>query len=141
MNFNLVTGYPLWFVLFCLMLGFIYALALYYRDRKHEFSRTLTRLMAIFRFITVSILSFFLLSPLLETISKSTENPIIVIGQDNSSSILHSDSLYYTTDYLEHFNQVIADLEQDYEVRLYRVGEQVFPLGTSVMDTSSITYN
>ncbi len=141
MNFNLVTGYPLWFVLFCLMLGLIYALALYYRDRKHEFSRTLTRLMAIFRFITVSILSFFLLSPLLETISKSTENPIIVIGQDNSSSILHSDSLYYTTDYLEHFNQVIADLEQDYEVRLYRVGEQVFPLGTSVMDTSSITYN
>lgn len=141
MNLNLVTGYPLWFALLCLALGLIYALALYYRDKKHEFPRSLSGIMAAFRFLVVSILSFFLLSPLLETISRSTEKPIIIIGQDNSESLLLGDSSFYRSEYQDQFNEVINDLKQDYQVRLYSIGEQIQTVQNELMDSVSFDFN
>ncbi len=141
MNLNLVTGYPLWFALLCLVLGIIYAMALYFRERKHEFPKNLVRLMSAFRFLIVSILSFFLLSPLLETINRSTEKPIIIIGQDNSASILNGDSVYYRSGYYKQFNEAIENLRQDYEVRLYTIGENITPVDEAKMDSVNIHFD
>jgi len=141
MNLNLVTGYPLWFVLLCLILGVIYAMALYFRERKHEFPKVMARIMALSRFLIISILSFFLLSPLLETISRSSEKPIIIIGQDNSASILYGDSTYYHSDYLTSLEAVIDNLKQDYEVRLYTFGEVTTAVNHASPDTTLILFD
>ena len=141
MNLNLVTGYPLWFVLLCLVLGVIYAMALYYRERKHEFPKAMTRIMASSRFLIVSILSFFLLSPLLETTSRSSEKPIIIIGQDNSASVLYGDSTYYRQQYLTSLETVIDNLKQDFEVRLYTFGEGITAIDDANPRTSPILFD
>ena len=141
MELNLVTGYPLWFILLCLVLGVIYAMALYFRERKHEFPKVMARIMALSRFLIVSILSFFLLSPLLETISRSSEKPIIIIGQDNSASVLYGDSTYYRSDYLTSLQAVIDNLKQDFEVRLYTFGEAITAVNHANPDTSHILFD
>jgi hypothetical protein len=141
MSLNLVTGYPLWFVLLCLILGLAYAMALYYKEKKHELPLALVRVLSAIRFLVVSLLSFFLLSPLLETVSRSTEKPIIIVGQDNSSSILAGDSVYYRHGYLDAFKDMIVNLGRDYEVRLYSIGGKTEPVEGNNIDTIQFAFD
>ena len=63
---NLILEYPWWFCLFCILAGFAYSFVLYRKDKSlNEISIWRVRLMAAFRFISITIITFFLLSPLL----------------------------------------------------------------------------
>ncbi|MBL0048451.1 MAG: hypothetical protein IPP32_10195 [Bacteroidetes bacterium] len=131
MNFSLVTESPLWFSIFCVLAGLAYAALLYYRESKLiEVKPWLKVLLAIFRFTTVTLLAFLLLSPLLKTLFREVEKPVIVIAQDNSESIvIGKDSSFYRIDYRKNLNQLIQTLSNKYEVRTYSFGEN---LGTSI---------
>lgn len=74
--------------------------------------------LAVFRFVTVFFIAFFLLSPLFKTISKTTEKPIIVLAHDNSQSIpIGKDSSFYKGKYLESLEKLIDELSNDYIVK------------------------
>src|SRR3972149_7033140 len=109
---TIITEYPLWYLIFCLALGGLYAFILYNRD-KHliELSLSLKRTMAFFRFTVIGLLAFLLLNPLLKLIFRQVEKPIVVIAQDNSESlIIGKDSSYYKNEYKETLNNLISDL-------------------------------
>ncbi|MEO6882530.1 MAG: hypothetical protein ABI199_00745 [Bacteroidia bacterium] len=127
MGFTIITEYPLWFSIFCILLGALYSFALYFREKgTYAFSKTILILTASFRFLTVSFLAFLLLSPLLKDTSRTTEKPIIVIAQDNSYSlILTKDSSFYKNQYKENLQKLIAHLSDKYTVETYSFGEKI----------------
>lgn len=127
MNFSLVTESPLWFSVFCLLAGIAYASLLYYHDTKLvEVKSWLKWLLASFRFIVISVLAFLLLSPLLKTIFREVEKPVVVVAQDNSESlVIGKDSTFYRNEYKQKLNSFIQKLSEKYEVRTYSFGEKI----------------
>ncbi|MFH1296517.1 MAG: hypothetical protein ABIJ04_04495 [Bacteroidota bacterium] len=123
---GLLTEYPLWFILLCLLLGATYAFFLYFRADKESASPWLRWIMAGFRFLGVFLISFLLLSPLIRQQLTSIEKPVIIIGQDNSQSlVLGRDSAFITGEYLEKLKELVTELEGSYDVRTYSFGEEV----------------
>ncbi len=85
---NISFQYPAWFLIFCALLGLGYAMLLYFRDTTfREQNPALTRTMAVLRWLTVTILSALLLSPLIKSILTETKKPVIVLAQDQSESV------------------------------------------------------
>tara|TARA_R110000782_G_scaffold1119_2_gene4187 strand:- start:45814 stop:47901 length:2088 start_codon:yes stop_codon:yes gene_type:complete len=129
---NITTDYPIWMILFCFLLGAVYASVLYYKESKLDvIAKWLKNSLLIFRFLAVSIIAFLLLSPFIKTIFNKTEKPIIIFAQDNSNSLLiHQDSAFYANNYLKELNALKEKLEKDYEVKSFTFGEKVKEEGT-----------
>ncbi|MBR9920178.1 MAG: hypothetical protein GYB31_05005 [Bacteroidetes bacterium] len=80
--------YPTWYLLGCILAGLLYAAFLYYRsDKFKDAPRWVNPLMAILRFLTVSLLAILLLSPLLKSSDQEIRKPILVFAQDASESV------------------------------------------------------
>ncbi|MCX6243191.1 MAG: hypothetical protein NTU98_00670 [Bacteroidetes bacterium] len=122
---GIVTGYPLGFIFFCLLLGAAYAFILYFRTQKDDIPVWLHRAMTLFRFLSVSIIAFLLLSPLVRKQTEITEKPLIILAQDNSLSILLSpDSGYYRTEYPNQLKEFADNLRKKFEVAELSFGEK-----------------
>lgn len=136
---NIVFEYPSWFIIFCLIAGFGYAFILYRKDKKFsEINIWLVRVMAAFRFLVVTLLCFLLLSPLLKTVSRSTEKPVVIIAQDNSESLLVSkDSAFYKKEYKESLQKLINVLGEKYDVRTYSFADKI----KEISSIDSLTFN
>lgn len=95
----------------------------------------LTRFLALVRFVTVSIICFFLLSPLIKNVFKKVEKPIIVVVRDNSLSIpLNNDSVFYRSIFPKQIDQFASDLGDEYEVVEYNLGD-------GIKSKEPLTYN
>ena len=78
------------------------------------------------RSLFLFIISLLLLSPLIRSVKKNIEKPIIIIAQDNSESILlNKDSLFYKTEYLNNLNDFIDKLKNTYDVRTFTFGDDL----------------
>ncbi len=83
-------------------------------------------MMSAFRFISVFIISFLLLSPLVRTISKTIEKPVLIVAQDNSESIIiNTDSAFYKNEYPKLWNEFTQKLSEKFEVHNYEFGVEV----------------
>lgn len=124
---NLVTESPSWFVVFCILAGIAYAGVLYFRNIKlKDFPLWTVRLIALLRFTCITILSFFLLSPLLETVNRKLEKPIIVFAQDVSESIvIGKDSSAYRNAYLKNLKNFREQLNDKYETYFYSFSDKI----------------
>jgi len=131
-DFSIITKYPLWFILFCLTLGGIYAFILYWNNKKHsEFVGWQVKGLAALRFVAVSVLAFLLLSPYIKHLEREVEPPIVLFAQDNSQSILlNKDSSFYKTDYLAQLEELKKQLSENYEVKAYTFGNELEEGGT-----------
>ncbi len=125
MNVNIVFDYPAWLILLCLLCGMAYSGILYYKSRKADFPLATKRVLAIFRFITISTLALLLLSPLVERKSQYVEEPLLIFVQDNSASLLFThDTAYYRDDYLPGLYGFIERMSHTADPRLYTFGER-----------------
>lgn len=124
---NIILEYPWWFILFCILAGGLYAFVLYFNDKKlSETSKTVKGIMATLRFSAVLLLSFLLLSPLIKTIKRTVEKPVIVIAQDNSESLVAGkDSSFYKTQYKEKLKNLINGLSEKYDVRTFSFADKI----------------
>lgn len=123
---NIVTEYPGWLLIFCVLLGGAYAAILYYKNKHEEFTPATNRALIIIRFAAVAIIAFLLLSPLLKSIYKTSEKPLIIIAQDNSQSILvGQDSAFYKTVYPQKIRELTDELKKSYDVRMYSFSDKI----------------
>ncbi|MCX6292238.1 MAG: hypothetical protein NT126_10810 [Bacteroidetes bacterium] len=126
MPFQLITEKPAWFILLCLLLGAAYAFVLY---RNHSFGEVhpwLKKLMMALRFFLVSLLAFLLLTPLIKTITREKEKPIVIIAQDNSESLVTGkDSSFYRNEYPAKIKAMMQALEKKYDVKTVNWGDRV----------------
>ncbi|MFM7309049.1 MAG: hypothetical protein ACKOZY_00410 [Flavobacteriales bacterium] len=125
---SIITEYPLWFSILCVFAGLAYAGALYFRDDFNKnYGAAIALLLGFFRFAAVTILAFLLLKPLIKTIDRTTEKPIIAICQDNSQSlVVGKDSSYYRGPYLAELQKLTDALDGEFEVRTFRFGDGVY---------------
>jgi hypothetical protein len=126
LSIRIVTEAPLWYILLCLLAGGVYAAVLYFRNtRLGEFSRGIIWLLSGFRFLAVSLLCFLLLGPLLKTMNREVEKPVVVIAQDVSeSTLLTADSAWYKNEYRKKIDELAARLGEKFEVKTYSFGER-----------------
>ena len=125
-GFSLITSYPVWFLLLGMLAGTAYASLLYFREKDNDFSSLTTRILAILRGVSVTLIAFLLLSPLLKSTSRYTEKPIVLLALDNSGSIvLGKDSLFYKKEFTRKYHKLAEDLSKKYEVQTYTFGDKI----------------
>jgi len=123
---RIITEYPAYFFILCLLIGALYGTVLYYKNTKDDFSLRLRQLLFILRFIAVTFIAFFLLNPLIKMLTRETEKPVIIFAQDNSASLLMiPDSTYYKDTYPNEIEAFLKRFDNKYDVHTYSFGEKV----------------
>ena len=124
---ELITELPLWFLIFCVLLGAAYAFILYYREKSLADTPGYVKgMMAAFRFIAITLIAVLLLSPLIRTTETESEKPIVIIAQDNSESIVvNKDSAYYRNEFPESLKNLSDQISSDYEVKTFSFGDKI----------------
>ncbi len=74
-----------WLILLCLLMAFVYAYLLY--SIKRDWPLWLNRLLFSLRFLTVGIICFLLLNPIVNDIFSIVEKPKLILAVDDSKSI------------------------------------------------------
>lgn len=138
MNATLTFEQPAWLIILCLALGVASSLVLYYRNSfikdPTPTQRNIFRVLAVFRAVVVSAIAILLLSPLIRTSVTETQNPVIVVLQDNSESIKNSFGAEDSTTYTTEVQQLINSLGENFEVKAYGVAN-------GLIDQPEYSYN
>ncbi len=122
---QIVSAYPSWYFLVCVIVGFGFAFAFYYRLQASFFSAVIRRVLFALRALSVALLVFLLFNPFVQTTKKTLQNPIVIIALDNSESIiLNKDSTFYRTAYQKNIQKLIQKLKSKVEVKTYSFGEK-----------------
>ncbi len=124
---HIVSQSPWWYYLLCLLLGAAYAFFLYRKDRKlSEFPSWLIYLLGSLRFVLSTALAVLLLAPLLTYFSRTIEEPIVVIAEDRTASLMATaDSSYMLGDFREALSAIKDKLQGDYQTDHLWFGETV----------------
>lgn len=124
-----IFQYPIWFIGFCLLLGFVYSFVLYYKSDDFSDDSTqfafIKKALSVFRFLTVSLLAFLLLSPLVKTRFIDKIQPNIVIAHDNSSSINLGFKKIDSAQYINSLNGLHNAFSDEYKVDFYRFSDKI----------------
>ncbi|MDO8969158.1 MAG: hypothetical protein Q7U74_00630, partial [Saprospiraceae bacterium] len=112
--------------IFCALLGLGYALLLYYRDTTfREQGPKLNLWLGILRWLSVTLLSALLLSPLLKSYFNETKKPLVVLAQDQSESAATDLQGAALEQYKQDWATLKNSLSEDYEVHELAFGDQV----------------
>ncbi len=126
MGFEIITEYPSWFLIFCLIISAAITALLYYKNNRYNFSLLVKRALAAIRFVAITIIAFLLLSPLVKTVHRYVEKPVIIVAQDNSASVLiNKDSAFYKKQYKEDLAKFIETLKAKFDVKTFSFGDKV----------------
>jgi len=131
----------LW-LLACLGLGIGYALILY--KSSGHLNKALRNFLFALRTIAITTVAFLLFSPLVKTVNRTVEKPLIILAQDNSASILLSKNKDFNQqNYNNQLNKLEKDLSADYELRTFNFAEKIesgldLNYGGSLTDISSL---
>lgn len=123
---NLSWQYPSWYLILCVLLGLAAAIFLYYRDKTFMDQPSWLRyLLAVLRGVVVTVLASLLLAPLLKLLQTRTEPPVIIIAQDQSTSIRSTLSKTDSAAYIQSLNDLSEELGRKYIVQKVGFGEEV----------------
>ena len=116
-----ISNYPWYYTLLCLVAGFVFSAMLYVRDKQNaERSKILLYSLAALRFVSVSLIAILLLDIFIKRLVNETEKPVIILAQDNSSSILAGkDSTKLKNEYTKALTSFIANVKDKYDVKSY----------------------
>ncbi len=120
--FSFVFTYSLWWLLPCFIAAALYSWLLY--GKTTPYTKITRYILATIRFVCVLALCLFLVNPLLKNSTRRVEKPIVLIAQDNSSSLLFTKyKESYKTDYLVALKELSNELSKDYTVKNYTFGK------------------
>lgn len=99
---------------------------LYFREKRFEIGKYTRVTLFALRNVSVALIAFLLLSPVLLTTRRLTEKPVILVAQDLSESVaLTADSAFIRGDYPKLFGQMLDELREEYELRFFGFGDKV----------------
>lgn len=124
---SLTFEHPSWLLLLCALGAGSLAWYMYRKDRSNRnFPASARIALALFRFSALFLIALFLLKPLVKTIERELEPPLLIIAQDNSRSLLlGSDSSFYRNEWPAALQALQSDLGERYEVQSFRFGENL----------------
>ena len=108
------------------MVGIIYAAILYWKTDRPDFPHKAKIVMAICRIFVVALIVFLLFNPMWKNVHKELEKPIVVVGIDNSQSLVLTDKAdYYQGDFQNKLQSFLAYLDKKYTVETYLIGDSL----------------
>lgn len=126
---NITFPYPLWFLGLCLLLGLVYAFALYWRDNTFKDAskgqRRTIPLLALLRFLGGSAIAALILGPLMKQRITQVQKPSIVVAVDNSESIVKGLEEGDSTALFAGINNLTTALGEDAEVHRFVFDQQL----------------
>ena len=136
---QLTFQYPSWYLFLCILLGLIYAGALYFRNPTFRDQSPLLSIgLALLRFLAVTLISILLLDPIIRFLQTETRKPTVVIAQDVSESVGSTMNDTSRQQYQAAMENLAQELSKDYEVATYSFGTEFREgLDTSFSDKSS----
>ena len=116
------TEYSAWFIPLITAVAAAFAFFTYFSriGKDTHFTKKQRLCLALFRFLSLLLILFLLLSPVKTVKHKTISKPVIVFAQDNSQSVAYA---YKDKDknvldkYLKDRKKLITNLEKDYDVR------------------------
>ncbi len=113
-----------WWVLACLALGALYAWLLYRQPTAlHGGARYL---LSAFRVVIVALIALLLLSPLIKSVTTHPQKPLILIAQDNSSSIkLFKPASFEPGKFVNQLADLKKALGDGFDVREFNFADQL----------------
>jgi hypothetical protein len=116
-------------VLLCLALAAGSSWFLYRKnspDLSRPYGKWIGRGLTVFRFLSLFIISFLLLGPLMKIMERRTEKPFIILAVDGSQSVVAGkDSAFYKTTFRQDIEALGRSLGDDYDVRVYQFGKSL----------------
>lgn len=124
---ELISNYPWYYTLLCFLTGFAFSAAMYFRDKHHaERPKALRYSLAALRFISVTLIALLLLDIFMKRLVNETEKPVILLMQDNSSSITAGkDSSEIKTTYAKALASLVDAVKEKYDIKTYRFDSEV----------------
>ncbi len=120
------SALPLWMTLFCLIFGLGISYLLYRNDRNlQEVDKRIRYLLFGIRSLYLSIISFLLISPFILSLDPVVEKPLLIFGQDRSSSISYALDSNSISVYSEQRDQFLEKANENFEVKFYDFGERI----------------
>lgn len=117
---------PSWFLIFCVALGVLYALVMYYRDNRFDAAPKWSRwLMAFLRTTAITAISSLLLSPIVKIASEDIKQPIVVVAQDISQSIEKGTAADDFSRNKNALSNIVSKLSETYDVKTISIGDQI----------------
>jgi len=110
------TNLPILYAIACLLLGLSYAYFLYRKENLLS-SSILRKLLFVIRTLFIGFLAGLLLNPIVKSLQKTSNKPIVILVQDISQSIPDTSSVYFLTD--------IANQLDDFEVHHFSFSDAV----------------
>lgn len=120
---DIVTPYPLSFILVCIIIGIAVAMLLYFREKRSEIPTAWRWVGAALRAFVYSLVAFLILQPLIQSFVKEREKPIIAVMVDNSISMTMSQNA--SEDWMDKLHTAMDELGTGYDIRYYRFDQRV----------------
>lgn len=138
------TEYSLWFLPLILLAAFGFAYFVYFFKQKNKtaFTDKQKYLLFALRFLGVFLILFLLISPVKRIKNKTIEKPVVVLLQDNSSSLSAvKQSDYYKTKYIENLDKLSNNLSKDYNIVRLLLGSSTVQLKDEVKFKDTLKFN
>ncbi|MFM2208080.1 MAG: hypothetical protein RL213_2055 [Bacteroidota bacterium] len=120
---KIVTESSAWWIILCVLAGAGYAYLLY--RHPSPFTSRLRSVLAVFRGIVVALLCFLLLNPLIRTVSREREKPLLILAADDSESMLSSDTAAARTALPAFLKRISNGVGDKYEVHVLSFSDRV----------------
>jgi hypothetical protein len=127
-----ISNYPWYYTLLCFVAGFVFSALLYVRDKQNtERSKGLLYSLAALRFASISIIALLLLDVFIKRLVNETEKPVIILAQDNSSSLIAGkDSTEIKNEYTKAIASFANAIKDKYDVKTYQFDSESKPSET-----------
>ena len=127
-----ISNYPWYYTLLCFVAGFVFSALLYARDKQNtERSKALLYSLAALRFASISIIALLLLDVFIKRLINETEKPVVILAQDNSSSLVAGkDSTEIKNDYTKAIASFVNAVKDKYDVKTYQFDSESKPSET-----------
>lgn len=109
---DLIIDYSWWTLLPVFLIGIVYSGLLYTGKNAKKLNKGIRIFLAFIRFFVIVLLAFLLLNPSVKTRSKFVEKPRMVIGVDNSTSMV---SVLDTVSIVDSINDMIHHMKNGVE--------------------------
>jgi 23S rRNA (cytosine1962-C5)-methyltransferase len=127
-----ISNYPWYYTLLCLVAGFVFSAILYIKDKQNaERSKYLLYGLATLRFLSISLIALLLLDIFIKRLVNETEKPIIILAQDNSTSLIAGkDSTEIKNEYTNAITSFVNTIKDKYDVKTYQFDSESKPSET-----------
>ena len=129
---EIISNYPWYYTLLCLLAGFVFSAILYIKDKQNaERSKYLLYGLATLRFLSISLIALLLLDIFIKRLVNETEKPVIILAQDNSSSLVAGkDSFEIKNEYTNAITSFANAIKDKYDLKTYQFDSESKPTET-----------